>query len=268
MREVHRHPAIAAALATGLVLLNGCGIFESEKDNLPIDGKVVFSISEGWLDNQAEGPPDIFLTMKTEKIYPCSNYRIVARILIEAGSVNIGLWHIYRPEACLETEGPARFEDRLLLDTATYQLSFNHDDKYLLIVTDSSVRLQGQPGRLTTPEETLNWRFVPKSFALLCGATGELGWMCEDLADSVRTLPSLREFSFPDSGRIPYRKRNLGHHYQAPARYFLYNTEADYDSVGALLEDYTRQIIADRQGVSIYLTNWRNKQFYSWGFDK
>jgi hypothetical protein len=71
-------------------------------------------------------------------------------------------------------------------------------------------------------------------------------------------------FTFPDSGEIPYPREGGGHHYDMPVRYFRYETEADYDTAGAILERYSKEIISQYSGASISFYNWRDKAFHYW----
>lgn len=250
-------------------LLAGCDILDpddSRGSTAALDGKVTFTIAEGRMDYLSEGPPELILDMATEKIYPCSNYSIVADIRTTSDSAVVSLHHIYKPEICATALGPAASRDRLDLGAGVYSLSFEYRDgrdAYELVVTDSLIRVHGSAGKLSIPTDPLIWRMPARSFACLCGTPSDLTWMCEDFVDSLLTVP-LREISFPDSGTIPYPTSSTGHQYDAPARYFQYCTEADYDSAGAILARYSREVIGERQGVGIQLTNWRNKHYWSW----
>jgi hypothetical protein len=77
----------------------------------------------------------------------------------------------------------------------------------------------------------------------------------------------LEEFHFPDYGEIPYPRSSEGHYYNAPARYFKYDTEEDFDRAGKLLESYAESITVNYQGVGISLANWKGRFFYSWLFE-
>jgi hypothetical protein len=251
------------------LLLGGCGILDpddSKGSTVALDGKVTFSIADGRMDYLSEGPPEIVLDMATERIYGCSNYSIVADVRTTADSAIVSLHHIYKPWICLTALGPAASRDRLALPIGVYSLCFEYRsdrDAYELVVTDSLISVHGPAGERSTPKHPLMWRVPARSFVCICGTTTDLMWMCSEFVDSLLTLP-LYEFSFPDSGTIPYPTSGAGHQYDAPATYFKYSTEADYDSAGAALARYTRDVIGEHQGVTIQLSNWRNKHYCSW----
>ena len=262
--------ALLSLVSVALVLVSGCDSQGPENRRgtmLPIDGKVIVSIAEGWFPWHEEGSPDVILTMNTERNYPCCNYSIEADVTVRTGSVYISLEHIYVPEICLTSPGPASYQSTLALGPGTYELVIEQlflRDTYTLVVTESKIQIEGSPGRLTTLDKALSWRVPAQSFVYLCGTTTELSWMCDDFLDSLLALGSLQEFSFPDSGVIPYQASSSGHWYDAPGRFLRYGNEADFDSAGAVLQDYVQSVIGDSQGIGLSLTNWQNKQFRSW----
>jgi len=232
-----------------------------------IEGDIQFEVIETHANFGAVSDPVIALRMATEEIYPCCNYSIVNDVHIESGTIDVDLLHIYMPSICLTALGPATHTEFLENAAGTYDLIFTNGsatDRFQLTVTDSSVQVTEEAAGFMQPLETLAWRRPVQSFACICGTTVETAWMCDAFIDSLDALPALAEFSFPDSGLIPYPDSSSGYYHNTPSRYFRYAAEADFDSAGAILARFTRDVIADQVGVNISITNWRNKGYLSW----
>ena len=239
--------------------------------NSPIDGRVKVSIFEGFPMNGQPGDPTIILAMQTEQTYGCINFSILADVDSKPGIITVTIRGIHKPEICLTAFGPATYRNTLPLSPGAYQLLVRNgsaSDRHTLEVTGTSIRMTAGTSTVSIVSSTLSWRIPVRSFAYLCGTTVETAWMCESFRDSLLRIPSLREFTFPDSGDAPYPAASTGYWHNDPAKYFSYVTEADYDSAGAMLKRYTRQVIGDRQGIGLSLVNWRNIPFMSWVFSQ
>ncbi len=249
------------------MLLSSCETDFGEGGMSPISGKVAIKVFEGPEHYEEAGVPSVLLEMHTEQIYPCMNFTIIGDVSTGQGLISVMLRGVYEPELCLTAFGPATYRRALPIGPGVYQLVVYNgftSDRHTLEVTNSLIRIVPGTSAVSTIPARLSWRIPVCSFAYVCGTTTETGWMCEDFADSLLKIPGLREFSFPDSGEIPYPSVSSGTWHTEPARYFLYATEADYDSAGALLGRYTHAVIGDRQGILLYLLNWRNVWYRSW----
>jgi len=91
--------------------------------------------------------------------------------------------------------------------------------------------------------------------------------MCDDFLDSLLSNLSLIEITFPDSGQIPFPRSSSGHYYDAPGRYFIYTSDDDFTAAGELLESFTKNVIAEHQGIGLTLVNWKNVSYHSWLFE-
>jgi hypothetical protein len=209
--------------------------------------------------------------MQTEKIYGCYNFGIESEVDITGDVVSVSLQGIYKPSICLTALGPALAARALNLAAGSYVLRFSLEDRvdeYEVTVTDEAMAVSVVDADFTGPLTLLTWRYPRESFAYLCGTKTETSWICDAFLDSLLWTGRLGEFEFPDSGDIPYPRASSGHYYDTPARYFQYETEADFDSAGALLASYSREVISQHEGVGIYLVNWRNKWFRSWQLEE
>jgi hypothetical protein len=251
-----------------LLAFNGCTETELVETNISSwnEGKVLFRIYHGHLSSQEQDPCTIF-EMETESIYPCCNFMIDAEVRILSNRINIILRRVVRPTICLTSIGPASFIKELPLNPGTYALiigTSNKSDTHELLVTDTSLVVIVGTSSLSIPKTTVAWKIPQKSFAFVGGTTIETAWMFHDFVDSIKAVPSIREFSFPVTGSVPYPTTSSGHWHDEPARYFLYNDESNFDSAGALLVRFTKRVIGNQQGIGFYLTNWWNKKYLSW----
>ena len=253
-----------------LLVFLGCDIFDSsEKELRPIEGNIIFSVKEGYKNHDSISEPSIMLSMATEKIYPCCNWSIISKIAVQSNKISIDFLGIYVPEICLTALGPATFTSFLDISNGEYSLYFSSmsgTDRYILTVTDSSIKITEDVSQFTKPEFKLFWRYPLNSFVYLCGTTTETSWICEDFLDTLLSEIDLEEFQFPDSGEILYPRSSMGHYYDMPAKYFFYEKDEDFEKAGVILKSYTQSLIVQYSGIGISLISWNNKKYLSWLF--
>jgi len=236
----------------------------------PIEGQILFRVAERHECPGEDCEPSIFLLMHTETIYGCCNFEIATEVEITGDIVSVALQGIYEPLVCLTALGPASAYLALDLTPSDYAFRFCHRgrlEQYRLTITDEAIITSGADADVTEPLALLTWRYPRESFCYLCGTTTETSWICDAFADSLMLSGRLSEFTFPDSGNIPYPRTSSYNQYDMPARYFRYATEADYDSAGAVLGRFAEGVLSQHPGVIISLRNWRNKFFRSWQMD-
>jgi hypothetical protein len=243
----------------------------SVSDLLPVEGKIFFSVLETHRSYDCNCAPDITLVMKTEKIYGCLNYQIKTEIFRSGGQIDLKISGIEPPEGyCLTAMGPATARKALELPEGTYTLNLSYNyavDRYHLIVNADSLQVVSTVPSFSQPEFSVYWRYPKNSFVYLCGTMTETSWICDDFLSRLLKDVNLEEFTFPDYGEIPYPRSSEGHYYDAPARYFRYQSEADFDMAGEILKTYSKDVISQYEGVSLWLQNWKNKTFRSWLFE-
>ncbi|MFZ2055556.1 MAG: hypothetical protein WAU81_15310 [Candidatus Aminicenantales bacterium] len=257
---MRRHASAVAAFSFGcLFMASGC------TSNLQsIDGRVFFSVFEGYQNDYSEGTPRILLEMRTEKIYGCCNNRIVSEITRSGSYIMVHLKGILFPEICLTALGPAASRDFLDLPEGVYSLNFlqwSSPDKYTLTVRKDAIEIVPGLTIYTAPENTIFWRYPENSFAYYCGTMTKTAWVCDDFLAPLSREVELEEFQFPAYGEICYPPSGQGHWYNASARYFKYKREEDFDKAGELLKTYSEQVISKYQGTDIYIVNWKNKHY-------
>lgn len=235
-----------------------------------INSIITFKVHEEHKEYNCNCEPSIVLSMATEEWYSCSNFSIVSEISQVESTITVNLLGIYMPEICLPAFGQATSRKFLNITPGVYSLNFIHGffmDMYRLIVTDSSIEVNKILKLFTRPEFELYWRYPPNSFVYLCGTTTETSWICDDFLFRLLSETELEEFQFPDYGEICYPRSSMGHYYDMPAKYFIYNKEEDFDKGGEILESYTQSVIVHYSGVGISLKNWKGRFYYSWLFD-
>jgi hypothetical protein len=248
--------------------VTGCNSSDAPEGNfVPIEGRVLFRVAEGYKSTDANCEPSIFLLMNTEKIYGCCNFEISSVVSRAGNQVSVVLQGIYEPSICLPAPGPATAAKALELAAGSYDLRFRLEDRvdeYEVTVTEDALAVREVAAGFTGPLTLLTWRYPRKSFAYLCGTMTETSWICGAFLDSLLSTGRFVEFAFPDSGSIPYPPASDGHYYDMPARYFRYETEAAYDTAGAVLGRYSREVVSQQLGVGLSLLNWRQKWYRSW----
>ena len=261
---------IITVLLIQLTFIAGCNSI-SPNNNVKLDSKVKFEIYEAHPAsvNSNIGIPEIHLRIITEKIYPCSNYRINTFQNISGGNISIYLPSLNVPDICLTSLGPAIADIPLNLINRKYNLKliFNGiTDNYDVDISDSVIYLNNNVGDMSTPVYYKYFRYPKNSFAYYCGTLIEDKYICDDFLDTLKSYLKLKEFYFPQDGQKPYHDSLGGHYYEMPARFFIYNNDEDFNKIGNILSSYKKNVIKDKQGIGISIVNWMNKSFYSWQY--
>ncbi len=250
-------------LAVLLFSAAGCSKVNLE----PLEGGVAFGVAENYDPPSDSGYPRIELSMSTDKVYPDIRRSIAADVRSIGSLVTVDIRGIQCPDVLFQVPGPAASDWPLNLDDGMYlcQLTYGWDsDWYVLKVTDSYLRVSAVEGSFTQTASGLYWRHPVNSFAYICGTTDEDTWVYDDFLDSLRSRVNLTEFSFPDSGEIPYPCSSAGHYRDMPARYFRYQDDAVYEAAGRVLEEYAKNVLGQRTGDGIMLIDWKNRLYHSW----
>ena len=252
-----------------LFVLNGCEYLSSDPvyKTLPIEGNLLFNFSESYENYNKPGIPVIYFNLKTEKEYGCVNYNISTEIRLSGNNLDVYIKGIQEPNICLTAIGPATSSSSLDIPAGNYKLILhdeNFSDTYDFSVSDKSITIDQSNYTETKPMYRVNWRYPKNSFVYLCGSLTEDSSICNDFLDTLKSRISLQEFSFPDSGKIPYPTASQGHYYDMPARYFYYKDETDFNKIGEILKNYKDNYLQNKSGYGIQIINWFNKKFYSW----
>ncbi len=252
-----------------ILIFFGCDTVDNGGDPSlgKLESRTNFKVYESYRNNKSGEPPQIYLSLISEKIYPCMNYSYSVNVSESGSAINMLLSGIVEPNICLTALGPATYTKQLNLSKGLHNLTFysaGYEDKYVIFVSDSSIVVSGNSSENTKPVYTIFWRYPEHSFVYLCGTLVEDSSLAYDFLDTLKTNLNLKEFKFPNTGEIPYPRSSSGHYYDIPAKYFTYSDEAQFTRAGELLADFTRNVIKDKSGIGISLTNWLNVNYYSW----
>lgn len=249
------------------MLTSSCEQVSTNDPPIPIEGDLVIGISESYQYNSQPAPPSLFLQMTTRKIYPCLNYKIQRDVKINPGYIDVSITGVTVPNICLTALGPAVSSDMLDITPGSYNLTINGSgltSKYSVEITDTSVTFDKDSTRNTHVRDKIVWRYPQNSFVYLYGSLAQDSAISKNFIDTLSSKIDITEFKFPSGGKIPYPAASGGHYYDAPARYFIYKSETDFDKIGDILKNYKEKYLKDKTGYGISIVSWKNKYFYSW----
>ncbi len=249
-----------------LLLTSSCNELGTNDTAQPVEGDLIIGITELNLTIQP-ATPDLFFQMSTRKIYPCLNYTIQRNVKINPGYIDVNVTGILAPNICLTALGPANSRDILDITPGNYNLTIKSSgltNNYSVVITDSSISFDKDSTGNTHVRFKTVWRYPVNSFVYLCGTLTQDSSIYKDFIDTLRSKINITEFKFPSGGKIPYPVVASGYYYNAPARYFIYQSETDFDKIGEILKSYKEKYLKDKTGYGISIVNWKNKYFYSW----
>jgi hypothetical protein len=253
---------------TVVIVLSGCDLLESGSTASPeLDSKILFKVNESYEPHGEEQEPKIFIDLYTAKTYPCFNYSIVTSHSVNKKQIEIELLAINAPEVCLTALGPARGRINLGYLDGGYEIIFKNRefrDNYNLIINDTLIFVDGEETVNTKPLTSFLHRYPENSFAYLYGSLDSLKYLDQKFRDTLTQTIKITEFTFQDFADIPYPLSSSGHHYDAPARYFYYDSEEDFDKIESILKSFLESYFSDEQLYSIAIINWKNVEIYSW----
>ncbi len=249
------------------MLTSSCEQISTNDPPIPMEGDLVIGISESYGYNSQPAPPSLFLQMTTRKTYPCLNYTIQRDVKINPGYIDVSITGVTVPNICLTAIGPASSRDILDITPGSYNLTIYSNgltSNYYVVITNTSVSFDKDSTGNTHVRDKIVWRYPENSFVYLCGTLTQDSAIYKDFIDTLRSKIDITEFKFPSGGKIPYPTSSGGYYYNAPAKYFIYKSETDFDKIGDILKNYKEKYLKDKRGYGISIVSWKNKYFYSW----
>ena len=255
-------------IITLVILLLGCDITESDPPGGLIDSRIDFKFVESYSGHDTISIPEIFVRMETEKIYPHCNYDIELSWQVNGNNIEIDLIGIHIPPIGFTMSGPARGVINLGRISGEFNVTFRErkfENEYELIISDSLITVDGIETDHTKPIFTSIFRYPENSFVYFSGTTLTDTFICADFIDTLKSVIDIIEFSFSDIAEIPYLTSNQGHQYNAPVRYFFYESENDFEKIEEVMRAYKLDHFPiENVGVHLSITNWMNRKVRSW----
>jgi hypothetical protein len=267
-KQVMNRITIAIVVLISLIFLQDCNTVESGI-NTRIDSKIVLKFYEWYpvINDKEIGTPKIYLNLFTEKQYPCCNYGLKLQKTVNGNDISIKIYNVIEPNVCLTAFGPVSEVLPLDLPNGNYNLKVYTNrlvDNFVITISNEKIFIKGQSNKNSYSLYDTYYRFPKNSFAYMCGTLASTKYIYDDFLDTLKSKISLREFTFPTNGQKPYPDSMGGHYYERAAKYFIYESEEEYDKIGQILNTYTKNHSQDMYGVSIRITNWLNKSYFSW----
>lgn len=266
-----------------LVLLLGgvaCNIFDEPRSRAPETEIPEEGLSMRFIermphtDGQEPDPdarPELLLAMKTKKIMPCVNYRILHQVNKPRESfMEVTLLGIELPgDICLTALGPATAQTPFSEKSGLTDLNIRDGgltDLHKVTVDEERVSVSSNIPIFSQFTARNYYRRPENSFYFRCGTLTEMAWLCDDFHLLMLSELDITEFHFPDDdeGVIPYPESSSGNWHNNPTRFYLYNDVADFHRVGDLLEEFSKEQIGETQGNSLMVQNWLDEAYRSW----
>lgn len=247
--------ALLAAVASGA--LAGCDAASTGDE---AEGTPVLRVADLHALDGTVGPPVPTLLVATDSVYGCVNYPLSVRFEREEDALDLTVLGVEPIEICLTALGPATARVPLDVPAGTYRLRVRHDgatDEYELGIGADRLALGPVRAAVTRAPEPLAWRYPERSFAYSCGTLRGEKALCDAFRQRLEASLDLTEIDAPDRGVWPYARATDGYHHNAPARYYRYRAEPDFDAAKALLREFSHDVLRGHEGDGLSVENWR-----------
>ena len=228
-------------------------------------------IYEGHFSFITDNPePQNIIHLSTDLIYPCCNYSIVINQKTDDKIIDLEIDSINIPSACLTALGPAKYYGQVALkngDITLHILNGNVSNDFKLSVSDTLIKITPINDSYIKLSEQMVWRYRENSFVYSCGTMEATNWLYDAFKDSIMTIQGIKQFYYPDSGRIPYPREPSGYYVNHPCLFFQYENESDWELIKQKLADYSKSTITNYSGVGIYVENYLGSREWSWRFE-
>lgn len=209
--------------------------------------------------------PSLKLRLETTETYPCSNFGIKTTQSIEGEVLNISIIDIFQTELCLTAGGPAT--SYIDLSENIRQVRFikgKSSDLYDVSINNEKVEIEAIEYSFTNLFDRVLFKYPENTFAYICGTNFDNDYIFNSFLKILSDSLLLEEYQFAGEGVIPYATNSSGAWKNNPSVFFKYVQESDVELVGEMLRKFTDENISSNDGVSITLTNWKNKNYHSW----
>ena len=250
-----------------LILIAGCDIVEPPQHQInPLNSKIDFRVIEAYPDAEKPSNPQIYLQLKTEKIYGCFNEEIVTNYSKQGNSINVDILGLNTPDICPLALGPAQATIKLDSISGVYELTFNNTrnkffDSYNLLINDSLIIVGGKETQNTKPVDNFYWRHPKNSFEYVCTNNSIDPALCDKFISTLKKDISLREFNFPNFGVNPYRDWISKD--ATTVKYFYYTSKQDVEKMRDIMPSFKSHYFPIGDSVNMIIITWRNDKIFS-----
>lgn len=220
--------------------------------------------------NSGEGLA-IFLILKTDAVYGCANYKIVANTIKSADRIVVDIKGIQREPICLEAMGQATFSEKLedLKGELDLVLRYeSEEDRYKLAVSDDAINITSLNSSFTHIDHPLSLLRIPQNAIWAeCGHYDRIG--CEE--NNQYTSICQKFFKeLEELGAEPFEPKNGTYAFagfdRQNLRHFKYYGDAS--KLESLIKKYSvhtdRSIENKEKCTLLSINSWRGDWFYSW----
>ncbi|MEX0686850.1 MAG: hypothetical protein WD267_10525 [Balneolales bacterium] len=226
-----------------------------ENELRPIEGTVQVLVAETHME---VGPPMIVVHFETQARHPCSNFEIQNEFSIESGMIISDFEGILEPSLCQGSQGPATSTKFTDLQDGKYLLEINYEentDLYNITIAVDSIAIIAEEQSFTNNPFEVSWRFPKNSLAYLCGTVNGSQEPCDNFQAILNEM-NMEEFTFSDEGYTPYPDSTIGFGYNAPAAFYKYTSDTDFQEASSKLLEYDEDVNARELGVVMFLISW------------
>lgn len=252
-----------------LVLIwTGCDLFP-ENSNDERSGASDQGVSIQFTEYiQADTPPELHFRISTNEIFGCYNYKInyvIDKISSRTHRLVISLTSIeLHGNICATALGPATamipFEEYSTIEEIVL-LDGRLQDRLSVNISDKKAEVEVLESSFTTVEHIRTYLTPENSFYTRCSTSHEAPELCNDWFQKLENDAALSEFKFPNDGIIPYPRTSPGAN--SEVRYYLYDTDSDFDRVLQEFEEFVLNYAADKENVSLFIQNWLRQSLSS-----
>ncbi len=267
MRDITKRliPIKLILLLIPTLLIVGCSKDNEENDYLPVEGDIIFTVGESYLDLQESSEPQPAINLTTSKIYGHTGYEIISNVMVSGNSVSVnidGIKELVGGFTMMTASSRSLFFD---IDPGFYELTFYcrgySQSSYTLQVAESYFEIEAlSVDNLVTTMERRGR--LPHNTLAIVGTTipEETGYV-SDFADLVLGLAGVAELS--EFAEFPWPHRYYSHDSTEVTTQIdiNYNDDANYSLIETMFEEYCSALNYFGGDIKVY--DWKNRQLYS-----
>lgn len=246
-------------------------IEEVDPPTLGVDDSLHISIIEGVYDFLTDDPPPhTVLQIETVSHYHTCCHKITVTLVSDLPNLHYRIDGIFDPGACLGITGPAKFQRLLHAENGVSNLTIENSgetSEMTLTFTDTLITIAQNDSSFIGVQHNEVWRLLPNSFYYKCSTEETSSWIYQDFADSILAIQGIEQFSYSESGWIPYPRYSGWGPINHACLYFQYPDDQTWIAVKDLVARYSTSIVSQIDGIHFYVANYLGDDEVSWIWD-